>query len=199
MIDIASPTVAWMTMKWLAAGLMALLRLTASEAQAQSQPSAKLTGENLLMVPPLGFKDSRDGVSLMEWVPTNETVENWSEMVTAQVFARRPDLEPTAFLGAIQKQWLAACKGSTSAPIITDKVNGYAAAMMLLPSAGKPETTMLRAIKGTDALYVVQRATRSAGSPQEMDRLKKFFDGVGVCVCDVRSREQPCPDLQPHR
>ena len=45
----------------------------------------------------------------------------------------------------------------------------------LLPSTGKPEMTMFRAIKGKDALYLVQRATRAADSPEQVERLSDVF------------------------
>ena len=68
---------------------------------ARAQP---LQDENLLLAPPAGFEvghhqDSRDGVTLIEWVPAGETVQNWSEMVTVLVFRKRPDLDPEGLQG----------------------------------------------------------------------------------------------------
>jgi len=180
------------------AGVVVLLGLVGSPAQAQ------LKGENLIISPPAGFmvgySDTKNFVSLTEWVPSNETVHNWSEMVTVQVFSRRADLNPVPFLRTLQGQWLAACPASTPASVMSDKVNGYEAATMLLRcprvvATSRPETTMFRAIKGNGSLYLVQRAIRSTGTPDEVERLKRYL--AEVSVCEAGSRDHPCPDLKP--
>lgn len=186
-----------MPIEW-KAGVAALLCFASSVAQAQ------LKGENLVVVPPAGFmvgySDTANFVSLTEWIPSNETVHNWSEMVTVQIFFRRADLNPVPFLKTLQGQWLAACPASTSASVMPGKVNGYEAATMLLrcprlAATSRPETTMFRAIKGKGSLYLVQRAIRSAGTPEEVERMKRYLGEVSVC--EAGSREHPCPGLKP--
>jgi hypothetical protein len=181
-----------------AVALISFFCLAAAPAHAQ------LKGENLLVAPPAGFKvgykGTSNGVNLMEWVPAAETVQNWSEMVTVQIFVRRADLDPAQFLGRLQQQWLAACKGSKAASIVTGKANGYAASMMmlhcpLLEATGKPETTMFRAIKGNDSFYVVQRAIRAAASPDQVEKMKQYL--AEVSVCEAGSPQHPCPALTP--
>jgi hypothetical protein len=133
-------------MRWPAAGLASLLWLASAPSQAQ------LKGENLLVAPPpgfkVGFKDSRNGMNMLEWIPASETVQDWTEMVTVQIFVKRADLDPGQFLRQLQTQWLAACKGSQPASISPTVVNGYAAASMtlscpLLASTGKPENDVV--------------------------------------------------------
>lgn len=185
-------------MRWLAAGLASLLCLAAVPSQAQ------LKGENLLVAPPpgfkVGFKGSRNGMNMLEWIPASETVQDWTEMVTVQIFVKRADLDPGQFLRQLQTQWLAACKGSQPASINPILVNGYAAASMtlscpVLASTGKPETTSFRAVKGNDSFYLVQRAVRVAAAPELLERLRKYL--ADVSVCEAGSREHPCPDLKP--
>ena len=180
------------------AGIAALLCVACSAAQAQ------LKGENLIVLPPAGFvvghADTANFVSLTEWIPANETVQNWSEMVTVQIFSRRGDLNPVPFLKSLQGHWLAACPGSTPAAVAPDKVNGYEAATMLLrcprlAATSRPETTMFRAIKGKGSFYVVQRAIRSSGTPDEVERMKRYLGEVRVC--EAGSSDRPCPDLKP--
>ncbi len=112
----------------MAAGVALLMGLTGSALQAQ-----QLKNENLLVGMPqgfkLGFKDSKNGMNMQEFIPAAETVQNWTEMVTVQVFLSRKDLEPPQFLALMQKQWAEACKGSTATPVATGKVNGYDAAV----------------------------------------------------------------------
>ena len=163
----------------------------------------QLKGENLLVSMPPGFKvgyeDSRDGVKLAEWIPVSETVQNWSEMVTVQIFYRRTDLDPALFLAKIEAQWLTSCKGSTQVPTVTGKANGYVVSTVLLscpllPSTGKPETTMFRAIKGNQDLYLVQRAVRSLPAQDQLERIKQYLGSANVC--EAGSSAHPCPALQ---
>ena len=147
----------------------------------------------------LGFKDSKNGMNMQEFVPASETVQNWTEMVTVQVFLSRKDLQPAPFLASMQKQWAGSCKDSTATPVATGKVNGYEAASILLrcpllASTGKPETTMLKAIKGNDSFYVVQRAVRSVPPPERLETMKKYIESVSVC--DSRSPTSPCPTVK---
>jgi len=171
-------------------------------AAAPSQ--AQLKGENLIVTPPAGFKvgykGTNNGMNMMEWVPAGETVQNWSEMVTVQIFNKRADLDPAQFLGRLQQQWLTACQGSKPASILTGKANGYTASMMmlhcpLLAATGKPETTMFRAIKGNDSFYVVQRAVRAAASADQVEKMKQYLGEVSVC--QAGSSQHPCPALTP--
>jgi hypothetical protein len=161
---------------------------------------AQLKDEILLVTIPqgfkLGFKDSKNGLIMQEFVPASETVENWTEMVTVQVFLSQKNLEPSQFFVLMQKQWAGACKGSSATPVATGKVNGYDAASILLrcpllASTGKPETTILKAIKGNDSFYVVQRAVRSVPTPERLETMKKYIESVSVC--DSRLPARACP------
>jgi len=161
--------------------------------------SAQLKNENLLVGLPHGFKvgfsEQRNGMNMQEWVPSNETVQNWTEMVTVQVFLNRTDLEPVKFLTTLQQQWAGACKGSNATPAATSRVNGYLSASMLLrcpllTSTGKPETTMVKTIKGNDSFYVVQRAVRALPTSAQLEQTKKYLDGVSLC--DTRLPAHPC-------
>lgn len=187
-----------MRSKWMAAGVALLMGFTGGALQAQ-----QLKNENLLVGMPqgfkLGFKDSKNGMNMQEFVPALETVENWTEMVTVQVFLSRKDLQPAQFLGAMQQQWAGSCKGSAATPVATGKANGYESASILLrcplvASTGKPETTMLTAIKGNDSFYVVQRAVRSIPTREQFETMKKYIESVSVC--DSRLPTRACPTVK---
>jgi hypothetical protein len=165
---------------------------------------AQLKNENLLEQMPSGFKigyqTSHDGTNMQEWVPEGETVENWSEMVTTQIFLGRKDLDTAQFLNFIGQKWLKDCTGSTPNAIHTGNANGYPVSMLLLqcplnPQSGKPETTLFRAIKGSDSFYIVQRSARSIPSKDQIAKMAQFLGTVNVC--DTRSPEHPCPGLKP--
>lgn len=177
----------------------AILYFAAALSLSAAPSHAQLKNENLLVGLPQGFKvgfsDSRNGMNMQEWVPANETVQNWTEMVTVQVFLNRKDLDPVQFLATMEKQWAGACKGSTATPAVTGRANGYASATTLLrcpllASSGKPETTMMKAIKGNDSFYLVQRAVRGVPTQAQLERTKQYLDGVSVC--DTRLAAHPC-------
>jgi hypothetical protein len=176
-------------------GLSLLLSLLLLSAPA----SAQLKDENLLVAMPPGFKvgfqTSKNGMNMQELVPAGETVENWTEMVTVQIFLGRRDLDPVRFLATIQNQWLGACKGSTAARIANVPVNAYVGATMQLscplnPGTGKPETAMFKAIRGTDSFYSVQRAVRAIPNAEQTARMTQYL--AEVIVCDTRSPAHPC-------
>ena len=184
--------------KWTAVGVALLMGLTGGALQAQP-----LKNENLLVGMPqgfkLGFKDSKNGMNMQEFIPAAETVQNWTEMVTVQVFLSRKDLEPSQFLALMQKQWAEACKGSTLTQVASGKVNGYESATVLLrcpllASTGKPETTVLKAIKGNDSFYVVQRAVRSVPTLGRLEAMEKYIQSVSIC--DSRLPSRACPTVK---
>jgi len=170
--------------------------LWAGSVLAQSTISA----ENLLVSPPkdfkLGYRSDRIG-SLTEWVPSTETVDDWTQMLTVQVF-RGAKVDAAGFLQGVGKRYMDACPGTTAKGIFTGQVNGYVVSMLVLkcpknPGTGKPETTAFRVIKGKDALYSVQRAWRSLPSDEELGSVMQAL--AKVTVCDTRSAEHPCPTL----
>ena len=52
--------------------------------------AAQFVNENLLVQPPPGyrtdFQTTKGNMQMVEWVPASETVDNWTEMVTVQIF-----------------------------------------------------------------------------------------------------------------
>ncbi len=157
------------------------------------------------MAPPAGFKvgykGTSNGVNLMEWVPSGETVQNWSEMVTVQIFTRRADLDPAQFLGRLQQQWLAACPGSKPASIPTGKANGYTISMMmlhcpLLAATGKPETTMFPGDQGKRQ-FLCRPARcplgRLAGPSREDEEISRGGERVrgGVAAAPMPGPDSP--------
>jgi hypothetical protein len=158
-----------------------------------------IDAENLLFSPPKDFKVGyhTDRNMMTEWVPSTETVDDWTQMLTVQVF-RGATVDAASFLQGIGKRYMDACPGTTAKGVYTGQVNGYVVSMLVLkcprnPDTGKPETTAFRVIKGKDALYSVQRAWRSVPSDQEIDDVMHAL--AKVTVCDTRAPEHPCPSF----
>lgn len=177
----------------------AVLVIAAVLSLAAATSHAQLKNENLLVAMPDGFKvghsASRNGMDMQEWVPSGETVQDWTEMVTVQVFRNRPDIDPGRYQAEMSKLWARACPGAIVGPVVTGITNGYPSASLLLrcpllASTGKPEVAAIKAIKGRDSFYVVQRAVRTEPAPAKLDQMKQYLDRVSVC--DTRLADRPC-------
>ena len=93
--------------------LRTLLQATAIGAALCAPPArADLVNENLLVVAPpgyeVGFRDRKKASLITEWVPAGETVNDWTEMVTVQVFYELK-VAPEEFMRDLEKRWRAAC------------------------------------------------------------------------------------------
>lgn len=162
---------------------------------------AELKDENLLQNLPQGYKidfqTQQDNMLMTEMVPQAETVNNWTEMVTTQIYLGAKNITHEAFQQNMAIGWLAACKGGEVAPIKKGVENGYAFSMWVQtcpnnPATGKPEDTLFKAIKGNDSYYVVQKAFRFEPTDEQIARWVLYLRTVGVC--DTRLADRPCPE-----
>jgi len=160
---------------------------------------AQLVNENLLVTVPKGFKvgfqDQKNNMRITEMVPADESVENWTEMVTVQIFLGLKTT-PQAFQDRIAKGWVAACKEGGAHAVSGDAENGYPALVWVLscprnPATGKPEVTWFKAVAGNDSFYVVQKAFRSMPAQEQMTAALGYLGTVKVC--DSRAPERACP------
>src|ERR1700730_11002925 len=102
-----------------------LLTLLAAPAPA----TAQLVNENLLVVMPpgykIGFQTKKNNMDMSEMVPSQQTVDDWTEMVTVQIF-HGVKVPPERFKETLEQRWSAACPDSPSAPIASAVESGYA-------------------------------------------------------------------------
>src|SRR5512141_3413025 len=79
----------------------------AADSLAQQRPMP-FVGENLLVTLPDGYKvghtAKNDKISITEMVPKAESVNNWTEMVTTQIFFGRK-LAPQQFKSRMDMLW----------------------------------------------------------------------------------------------
>lgn len=160
---------------------------------------AELKDENLVHGLPTGYKidfQARKGNMIMtEMVPQAESVKNWTEMLTSQIFLGLKTATPDAFRAFMQQTWAASCKGAEFATVASGQENGYPFAVWiqacpLNTSTGKPEHTFFKAIKGNDSFYVVQRAFKSSPTNEQVTAATEHLRGV--TVCDSRLPDRPC-------
>jgi len=163
---------------------------------------AELVNENLLVsVPPgykIDFQDKKPKSLMNEMVPTNETVNDWTEMVTVQIFYNMK-ATPEQFVGKMASGWIQACPGASSKPVASGPENGYPAGVWLLscpknPATGKPEITWVKAVQGNDSFYVVQKAFKFTPSNEQVVQWMKYLRAVAVC--DSRLPDRACPQTK---
>lgn len=192
-VERAAFAAAWRTLVPLALVFAMLLLIRPAAAQ--------LVDENLLVDVPsgyeIGFRDQKNNMLINEMVPKGETVDNWTEMVTVQIF-RGLRATPEQFEGSVEKGWVNACPGGTERNIANADENGYQVLVWRLdcprnPDTGKPEITFFKAIRGNDSFYVVQKAFKFAPSQEQVAHWMAYLRSVRVC--DTRLPDRACPQV----
>lgn len=160
---------------------------------------AELKNENLLQTLPQGYKvdyQAKQSTMLMtEMVPQNESVNQWSEMVTTQVFFNMK-VTPSDFQARMQTMWAASCQGAEFVSLRQGEENGYAFSfwMQVCPlnqATGKPEITWFKAIQGNDSFYVVQKAFKFMPTNEQVVAWTQYLKSVQVCDTRIKGRECP--------
>lgn len=164
----------------------------------------QLKDENLIQNLPagykVGFQTKKGNMEITEMIPDPESLQQWTEMLTTQVFHGLRNATPESFQISMQQGIQVSCPGGMSAPVAKGEENGYpfAVGMIACPmnrSTGKPEFVWFKAIKGNDSFYVVQKAFRFEPSSEEVTRWTRYL--ASVTVCDTRLVNQKCPTLRP--
>lgn len=182
-----------------AMSLMSLLSL-AIPSQTLTAASQSMEGENLLHTLPDGYvmayQNRKADIAISEMIPRGETLDNWSEMLTAQILFNGANLPIDGYQAFMAKRFHDECDRSQTTPIADGVENGYTFAFWWQTCeyndpAKKPEFTWFKMINGNDSSYVVQKAFRHQPSKEEVVRWSKFFKTVSVC--DSRLPDRPCP------
>ncbi len=172
---------------------LALLLLAGSAAAA-------LQDENLLQPLPDGFKvgnqQHNDHAALTEMVPSNESVDQWTQMVTTQIYFDRGALSFDNYQAQMEQRWKGACDSVDSQPVTSGKENGYDFRLWVQSChfndpKHPPEVTWFKMIKGNDSTYVVQVAFHADPQKDQVVHWMKYLRGV--TVCDTRLKDRPCP------
>jgi hypothetical protein len=159
-----------------------------------------LEAENLLVGIPegfeLGYEAAGGDQEIHEFIPTGESVEDWSAMVTIQIFRGLQELEGDRFAINMAENWKGVCEGATVSKLTESEVNGFPFVLWtflcpLNPQTGKPETMYFKGITGSDAFYSVQYAFRQEHA-DELDTIALPYL-IGASACDTRKPERPCP------
>lgn len=162
-----------------------------------------LQDENLIQSLPPGFKiatrgTAAGGVELTEMIPNGETVDNWTEMVTTQVFFGVKDLSFQTYVSDMEKHWKSSCDEANSKRLRDGKENGYAFHLWMQTcsyrdSTRDPEITWFKFIQGNDSTYVVQYAFHVEPSKDQVIDAMHYL--AEIQACDTRRTESPCPEI----
>ena len=159
-----------------------------------------LENENLLAAIPAGFKIDYQGKEnnfvINEMVPQSESVNNWTTLITVEIFLGEKNTTPEQYQQTLTERWFNACSDSESYPVADGEENGYEFVLWQLycplnQSTQTMEYTYLKAIQGNDSFYLVQVAFRHEPSSDEITQWMEYLKRVQVC--DSRIPERACP------
>ena len=171
-----------------------------TEFLSQPQPETSLENENLLAELPDGFKVAyqaeQGNQTITEMVAESETVDEWTTMVTVQVYLGQNSLTPAQAQETLTNDWFNACENSEVYPIADGQENGYDFALWQLycplnPATQLEEYTYMKAIAGNDSFYLVQVAFRYEPTEADVTQWMQYLKQVQVC--DSRLAAQACP------
>jgi hypothetical protein len=171
---------------------------------ASAGADGELIGENLVTKIPsgyeLGFQQETDQAKMMEFIPEGESVEDWSEMITIQLF--HPANKNAKFYESLDSSVKHACENGSTHVTATREENGYPVQVfqMYCPTnlkTGMGEVTFLKTIEGKDKFYVVQKAWRTEKyseddipmTEEDFAKWIRFLKDVYVCDSRVESRK----------
>lgn len=157
-------------------------------APAAAQPSSEWLAQGLLPGFSVGFRHAEGGSLIVEHVPTGETVQRWTRMVTIQRFAGQIPLETwvAGFTGGLAEN----CPGAHYSRPVQLEIEGRPAVEFRgdcprNPATGLPETFLLRAVSGATALHVAQVAFRRVPSDVDLAWARRHLGTVTLCTRDI--------------
>lgn len=163
------------SMKWLSVLGLAML-LAAPGAQAK-EPK-----EHLVQTVPVGFVEvstkAQAGMLIDEYVPANETLQNWTRQIVVQHFIFKSGYPPppSRYVNFMIQTWQKGCPAAGTPKVgVGYDASGRPAGAAELdcprnPTTGKPEHTFFQIIRATSRLYVAQYVFRY--EPSDADRVQ---------------------------
>ena len=174
--------------------------LTQPPSQTETtQTGTGLENENLLAELPNGFKigyqAEQGNQTITEMVAESESVEDWTTMVTVQVYLGENNTTPQQAQETMTNRWFGACENSETYPVADGAENGYNFVLWQLycplnPSTQTVEFTYMKAIQGNDSFYLVQVAFRYKPTDADITQWMNYLRDVQVC--DSRIPDRAC-------
>jgi hypothetical protein len=182
-----------------------LLLLVGNAAMAQQGGG----GEQLFIVPPagwsIGYHDLKGNTDLTEMVPSGQSMQNWTDLLTVELVQGKPTVDAQTLLAGRLDSIRQGCDNVGAGPPQLAVENGYdtgvrAFACPKSKRFGKGELTLYKVIMGNHRTYIVTRAW--SGPPFEKGHMPTLPPNTTedwlafmsrVIVCDSNERTHPCP------
>ena len=150
----------------------------------------ELKNESLLQTIPENFKLAYNNKQVMaemyEFIPKNETLKNWSEMITTNIFHKNLNISAQEYIKEVKAKWEESCEVGYTKLLPHGKENGYDYALVMLyckksKQIDKEQLTYIKAIKGNDSFYVVQKAFTYLIKKDKIIDTMRYLKRIGVC------------------
>jgi len=173
--------------------VVSLMMLTLTSAQAAGD------GERLQMTFPdgyaQGFSDANAKIQIVEFVPIGQTVEDWQELLSVQVFYGMTKVTARGFADSVIRSAVDHCPQSSGVVIRNEFERGYDTALFMVSCPGsdsgqRTEWTLFKGILGRDSFYLVHKAWAYRPDREAVVEWSQFLYGVGLC--DTRRADAPC-------
>jgi len=140
-------------------------------------------------------------VKIMEFVPQEQSVDNWTEMVTLSTISGSETTLSVLmgrFLGRGARDGSQECEDHAGGLLDTGIQNGYAFATWWTSCSrtsvtGRPEYAWYKAIRGNDNVYLVTWASTHKPSPASLE--DRFRVMNAIIACDSRITDRKCGPL----
>ncbi|CAA7622947.1 hypothetical protein [Magnetospirillum sp. UT-4] len=165
-------------------------------------------GEHLLMSPPEGWRavpvQRGDKMSITRLFPPGQDEKQWTELITVQIYPGA-DATPRGFIDNVIRYSRDNCEAAGASPVSEAPRNGYPLASVSVTctkgrTSGMGGFVLVQAIRGKDALYVVQRQWRGAAFAKDQPppfpaaMLQDWSSfAATVSLCDTRDSRYSCP------
>ena len=186
---------------------------SAQMRQPPRQPAPATAGatitEKLLLNPPPGWTSvgtsSTKTSATTHLFPPGQNAEKWNEMLTIQVMSDS-QADAREHIQRIVEASRSNCEASGLSPVTEGLSNGYPVSTMTVTctkgrNSGLGGLVAVKAIRGAQALYVVERIWRGPAfernepvpaPPDMLQEWSAFLRAVAVCD-DADSAKHPCP------
>ncbi|CUW38404.1 conserved exported protein of unknown function [Magnetospirillum sp. XM-1] len=187
----------------------AQIRQPGRPAQTPEPSRGSELTERLLLLPPAGWQEAGtvrgQNALTTHLFPPGQNAEKWNEMLSIQVMGdARADARE--HIQRIVEASRTNCEASGPSPVTEGMVNGYPVSTLTVTctkgrQSGLGGLVAVKAIRGAQALYVVQRIwrgqpfERNSTAPVSSEMLKEWSEFLrGVAVCDEADPQRhPCP------
>lgn len=182
-----------------------------SEAAGSDTTARSPAGEQLIAQAPLGWRQTgavnTPVLKRAEFVPEQEDEADWIRRITLESMVEEPLPDPITFVDMMTAGRDRDCGTFRRHPTFAGEENGYPTAVYLLichkdKETDRSEVTMLKAIQGNDAFYVITRSMRGEPIPAEAEPdidetviggWAVYLRSINVCDSGHASGRHPCP------